>query len=215
MHNKIVIFVTYLFCLFCLLFVLRNFKKNNDYIQKTQEQQLTINKNSPNKTLSDKKNLLDKAIQLVSKHEGCRRRVYVDTAGHQTIGIGFNLQKGNAIKRLLPYDYDKVLIGSITLSKEKIVQLFIEDIETAILTAKKLNPNFDSLPENVQLVLIDMSFNLGESKLRQFKKFLAALRKEDFHTAAKEMKCSCWYSQVGNRARELEDMMLCVAASHN
>jgi len=57
--------------------------------------------------------------------------------------------------------------------------------------------------EAVQLVLVDMRFNLGPGRFRHFKKMIAAVNDQDFGRAAAEMKDSRWYTQVGQRARTL------------
>jgi hypothetical protein len=52
-----------------------------------------------------------------------------------------------------------------------------------------------------------MSFNLGYTRLSQFKKFRAAIIDGDFKRATDEMTHSRWYSQVGNSAVDLVQMM--------
>ena len=39
---------------------------------------------------------------LVAKHEGDKLCVYVDTTGHKTIGIGYNLDQGGAKEMIDP-----------------------------------------------------------------------------------------------------------------
>lgn len=75
-----------------------------------------------------------------------------------------------------------------------------------IRTAYKEN-RFDLLPESAQRVLVDMRFNLGYQGFRKFKKMIKAVKQQDFHTAAREMKESPWYHQVGARAERLTKMM--------
>jgi lysozyme len=44
--------------------------------------------------------------------------------------------------------------------------------------------------------LVNMCFNLGETKLRKFKKMNAAVRADDWEKAADEAKNSDWFSQL-------------------
>ena len=66
---------------------------------------------------------------------------------------------------------------------------------------------FDILPEQVQSVLVDMRFNLGHKGFRKFKNMIKAVKQQDFYSAAREMRDSLWYHQVGKRAKRLTEMM--------
>ena len=63
-------------------------------------------------------------------------------------------------------------------------------------------PYYDSLPSKVQLVLIDMCFNLGIGGLLTFKNTLLLIKTGQYKKAANEMLKSQWAKQVGNRAIE-------------
>jgi lysozyme len=56
-------------------------------------------------------------------------------------------------------------------------------------------------------VLIDMRFNLGPSRFRQFKATLAAVAMGDYVTASDQMRKSKWYRQVKGRGERLARMM--------
>jgi len=53
-----------------------------------------------------------------------------------------------------------------------------------------------------------MAFNLGITRLLNFKKFLGALELKHYKTAAAEMMDSRWATQVGPRATRLRDRVL-------
>jgi len=61
--------------------------------------------------------------------------------------------------------------------------------------------------KSAQSVLVDMRFNLGHEGFRKFKNMIKAVKQQDFHSAAREMKDSLWYQQVGKRADRLTKMM--------
>jgi GH24 family phage-related lysozyme (muramidase) len=63
--------------------------------------------------------------------------------------------------------------------------------------------DFDDKPDIVQEVLVNMLFNLGYHRLSAFKKFLKAIKKNDWNEAAKEGRDSRWYTQVTMRAERL------------
>ena len=52
-----------------------------------------------------------------------------------------------------------------------------------------------------------MAYNLGVDGLLKFKKMWKALEKQDYQTAAEEMKDSKWYHQVGRRSKYLYKKM--------
>jgi lysozyme len=58
-----------------------------------------------------------------------------------------------------------------------------------------------------QAALVDISFNLGQTRLRGFVKALEAMSREQFDIAADEFMDSKWSQQVGNRAIEVTEMI--------
>ena len=55
--------------------------------------------------------------------------------------------------------------------------------------------------------MIDISFNLGQTLLRGFKKALDAMATEDYDRAADEFMDSRWAEQVKGRAPEVTEMI--------
>ncbi len=123
----------------------------------------------------------------IQKFEGIRYVPYVDSLGYLTVGIGHRLVSPNK--------------GKTRYTHEEITQLFNLDLEIAIKSAKKVYITYDKQPDNIKLILIDLAFNLGETKLRKFEKMNRAINSGDYVTAAKELKDSRYYSQTGNRAK--------------
>ena len=66
---------------------------------------------------------------------------------------------------------------------------------------------FNDLDDVRKDAMIDIAFNLGATRLRGFKKALAAMEVADYATAATEFLDSRWAKQVGSRALELTDMI--------
>jgi len=150
-------------------------------------------------------NILNEASTMIERHEGKSHNVYDDSRSIPTIGIGFNLNSPYAKSRLklIGVDYDKIIAGKSSLTKEQMYHLFYQDVQTAVDDARKFLPGFDKQPKEIQIALIDMSFNLGYNRLMQFVKFRQALMDRDYLEASKEMIDSRWYRQVGNRSKEL------------
>ena len=61
--------------------------------------------------------------------------------------------------------------------------------------------------EEAQNIIIDMSFNLGYTKLSKFKNLRNSLKTNDYALASKHMKNSKWYGDVKSRGKELVSKM--------
>lgn len=135
--------------------------------------------------------------------------VYLDSLGIPTVGIGFNLDRPDAAATLAAVgaNYADVRAGRADLTQEQITKLFEITVAEATTHVRQLVPGFDRLSNVRKAVLIDMMFNLGPTRLAQFRNMLAALTESDFAAAAREMQNSSWYSQTGNRARQDVDLM--------
>lgn len=141
---------------------------------------------------------------FIGAHEGCEYIAYTDSEGHRTIGIGFNLEKEGADTRIraLGLNHAEVLSGSCTITDAHASALFTIDLDDAIQNARGIVKNFGTHPDDVQMVIVDMIFNLGAAGFQKFIKLIAALEVKDYCTAANEMQTSKWAQQVPNRAKD-------------
>lgn len=131
----------------------------------------------------------DLALKMIKKHEGLRLKPYQCTAGKTTIGYGRNLD-------------------DVGISQYMADEMLREDFAVARNTAVRFVGlfNFENLSDARKAVLIDMAFNLGETRLNKFKNFRAKIIEGDYLAAATEMVRSRWYNQVGSRATDLVQM---------
>lgn len=129
----------------------------------------------------------EKWIERTKEYEGLRLKPYTCPAGHLTIGYGHNLENG--------------------ITSDMAEYILSRDLALAQMEVGANVPWAGQLDEARQYVLVDMAFNMGISKLLTFKKFLAALKKKDYATAAKEMLDSRWATQTKRRARELAEII--------
>ena len=128
------------------------------------------------------------------RDEGCVFEVYLDSEGLPTFGIG------HLCKPLDP-EYGYAVGTKVTPERVE------KDIDIAVKEAVERYPFFDDLNDVRQRVFVNMTFNLGSTRLAMFKKFLAAVEARDYETAAEEMLDSKWAEQVKGRADRLADMM--------
>lgn len=124
----------------------------------------------------------------LKRHEGFRALVYKDTQGIATIGYGRNVDHK----------------GITTQEAEMLLE---NDIKDAIQDAKILFQNFESLSEHRKSVLVNMAFNLGRNSFSAFVNFRQAVESEQWALAAQHGLDSRWATQVGNRAKELMQIL--------
>jgi lysozyme len=134
----------------------------------------------------------------LSKDEGCVHEVYLDHLGNPTFGIG------HLIRSCDPESECEV---GTAISESRVIAAFEEDIQNVISDCEKLYPDFDDLPEEVQLIIANMMFNMGYTRLSKFKGMKRGVDARDWNTAANEMVDSRWYKQVTERADRLVTRM--------
>ena len=91
---------------------------------------------------------------------------------------------------------------------------FEKDIQVSISDCKKIFDNFDELPEEIQRVLANMSFQLGRPTLSKFKNMIAAVHAQDYGEMANQMEDSRWYRQTTNRAQRLIERVVAQGVPH-
>lgn len=140
---------------------------------------------------------IDRLMGQLKIDEGYRRRVYKDTEGLLTVGIG------HLIKPTDP-DWLRDLQYGDKLEDEQIEEIFLQDLAQAIGDAKVIfGEVWEDFPDIIQEVFINMIFNLGRSRFLKFKKTIMYAYQKDWKNVAEEMLDSRWARQVGQRAYRL------------
>ena len=106
--------------------------------------------------------------------------------------MGFNLRRPDAKDKItaLGVSYDAVCHGAVSLTDGQVNTLLDADIAGAMADARTCVRGFDTLPPDVQMVIVDMIFNLGVGGFSAFKKMIAAVERADWSSAAAEMRDS-------------------------
>ena len=129
-------------------------------------------------------------VDMLKRHEGIKSKVYLCSKGYETIGVGRNISK-----------------TGMGISEIEIDFLLNNDLLRIRRELRTEYPWFSKLDSIRQDALIDISFNLGQTVLRKFKKALKAMSEENYELAADEFMDSRWSKQVGNRAVEVTEMI--------
>ena len=130
--------------------------------------------------------------------EGVKYEIYNDHLGYPTFGIGH-----------LVRDTDPEAGAALgtPVSEDRVIEAFNQDVETVLNDCTILYGDFNELPEEAQLIIANMMFNLGRPRLSKFKGMKAGVDARDWKKAADEMVDSAWYRQVPNRAVRLVTRM--------
>ena len=137
---------------------------------------------------------MDRLLQSVKKHEGYRNKVYLDSLGKRTVGVG----------HLCVEDFwedDKEY-------EEKFLLTILEhDLKSAVKSAEELCSDCPVLDDQAKEIIVEMVFQLGKTGVSKFRNMWKALKVPDYPTAAKEMLDSRWAKQTPGRAKEMSDHM--------
>jgi len=145
---------------------------------------------------------IDQLREELKIDEGVKYEIYLDHLGLPTFGIGH-----------LVVDTDPEFeepVGT-PVSESRVNECFDKDVEIMLGECRKLYDDFDELPEEAQLIIANMMFNMGRPRLSKFKGMKAGVDARDWNRAADEMVDSRWYRQVTNRADRLVERMRALA----
>jgi lysozyme len=142
-------------------------------------------------------------IEALKIHEGLRLMPYRDTVGKLSIGYGHNLEAK-------PLSWLKTTAPIPKRIAEVILEL---DVDDALGALDKFLPWWRDLDDVREQVLADMAFNMGVNAdprdgLDSFTNTLHAIRAGRWQDAHDGMLASKWAHQVGDRAKQLAEMML-------
>ena len=136
--------------------------------------------------------------EQVRDHEGYVEGVYQDSLGYYTAGVGHLLR-----------DDDPPKDDPCWNDPDFLDELYEKDLSSHLEEAKDFvgRDVWDDLPEKAQLVVADMAFNLGGTKLAKWKNFRKSLREHNWEMSIYSMVNSLWYKQVGRRSKYLVTLM--------
>ena len=130
--------------------------------------------------------------------EGIKLRTYRCTSNVLSIGVGHAVT------------HQDHLTEGDTISLEHAGELLAQDIAVAWNGCVKIFGLWDmeQMTEPRQRALVNMCFQLGETRLRGFKKMIAAVKARDWLTAHNEALNSKWATQTPKRAQRVVQKLL-------
>ena len=125
--------------------------------------------------------------QLIA-HEGLKLKPYKCTANKLTIGVGRNLD-------------------DVGITEEEALYLLEADIQVVINQCTVAFAWFVDLDELRNEAVINLVFNMGLTKFKQFKKTIAYIEQGKFDLAGAELLDSNYARQVGQRSIDVANQL--------
>ena len=148
----------------------------------------------------------------ISSDEGKVLHAYLCSELHATIGIGHKILDTDPEKELDIFGINwEEVPDDQHITEDRCYILFQEDIQIAISGCMKIYNNWNDLPQEVQHILVNMCFQLGQRGLSNFKQMGKAIEESDWEKASVEMMDSRWAKQTPQRAERLKNRMLAQA----
>jgi len=141
---------------------------------------------------------MERLLKSVKAHEGYRNKVYLDSLGKRTVGVG----------HLCVEDFWE---DGEEYGEKFLLTILEQDLKSAIQGAEELCSDCPALEDQAKEIIVEMVFQLGKTGVSKFRNMWKALKMPDYPTAAKEMLDSRWADQTPKRAKEMSDHMRSLA----
>ena len=148
------------------------------------------------------------SLKRIMAEEDFSNIVYKDSRGNETIGYGTTvksildaLKPGNRLREKVVSivgDTDESKLRAIGISEEQAKELFNIFFDEAVKDAKSIvgEETFTKLSPARQQVLVDLCYNIGKGKAKEFKNMIKAIKDENYAEAAYELMNSLRATQV-------------------
>ena len=131
----------------------------------------------------------------ITADEGKVLEIYKDHLVYPTVGVGHLILEGDE-------EFGQPIGTKIT--ETRCDELLFRDLNIVLSECEdRFHNNWIDWPDEVKLIIANMAFNLGLTRLVKFKKMFAALNEGDYKKASEEGLDSRWAKQVYNRAKRL------------
>lgn len=131
---------------------------------------------------------VDQLRMDLMRDEGCVLKVYLDPVGKRTVGCGRNLD-------------------DVGITQDEASYLLNNDIARLQDELDRALPWWTTLPDGPARVLCNMTFNMGLSRVLQFKTTLGHLQAHDWKAAAASLRDSLVYRQLPARYERLAKLL--------
>ena len=148
-----------------------------------------------------------RVYEEVASDEGKILHAYLCSENHKTIGIGHKLLPSDPEIDLPVHGAYDEAPKEECISEGRCYELFQQDVQIAIDGCRQIYDNWEELPQEVQHILTNKCYQLGQGGLSKFKNFKIAIEDYQFKRASEEMLDSRWSQQTPERAQRLSERM--------
>ena len=143
---------------------------------------------------------MERLLKSVKRHEGYRNKVYLDSLGKRTVGVG----------HLCVEDFWE---DDREYPEDMLMNILKDDLKNAMEGAEELCSDCPDMDDLAKETIVEMIFQLGKTGVSKFRNMWKALRKNqpDYDVAATEMLDSRWAKQTPGRAKEMSGHMRSLA----
>lgn len=153
--------------------------------------------------------------EMLRRDEGVRIKVYWDSLGYPTIGIGhLILNKKTKNTTEIYAALSKQLGRNVTdgrITNEEATKLFEIDLSQTISDTQRhliVGPVYASLDDTRKMAIINMCFQMGVDGVADFTESLAYIMSKDWKNAHDAMLDSLWANQTPGRANRVAKIIL-------
>lgn len=152
--------------------------------------------------------------KMLINDEGIRNRVYKDSEGYPTVGIGHLIirqatMSPSVINPILSKQVGREV--NMSINNEEISMLFqkdLKDVQTDIVKNNKTGPVYIKMNRSRQMAMENMSFQMGVGGLAKFTNTLKAMDEERWTDAYNGILNSLYARQTPGRARRVAKIVL-------
>ena len=143
---------------------------------------------------------MDRLLKSVKAHEGYRNKVYLDSLGKRTVGVG----------HLCVEDFWE---DGKEYEEKFLLTILEHDLKSAIKSAEELCSDCPDLDDLAKETIVEMIFQLGKTGVSKFRNMWKALQHDppNYEQASIEMLDSRWAKQTPGRAKEMSEHMRSLA----
>lgn len=134
---------------------------------------------------------LEIAQKLLLIHEGCKLTEYKCTAGHRTIGVGWNIDA-----HPLPKGFGRMINGKLTITQAEADDMLKVSMREHWEDLVAKLPWVEKLDEWRKAAMLDLAFNMGIGGLLTFKNTLGFISTGRYAEAGNGLLKSKWSKDV-------------------
>jgi lysozyme len=136
-------------------------------------------------------------LAQIVQDEGYKRCVYNDSRGLQTIGFGHLMLPTDTFKCITPQEAVELLYADYSYAENSV------------------DTKYPWATGETRLVLINMTYQMGQTGVSKFKKALQCLKESRYMCATIELLSSRWATQTSSRASRLAGRVLAISVSQS